>query len=671
MSSSSVYASIPLDRPQKEIRLIEILETSPQLRCRLIKVSLSNKPIFCALSYVWGASKDYENVVVNDVSFSVTKSLADALGNIQIHWAQAFPDGDKKDMRFWADALCINQADNMEKGYQVPLMKDIYSSARITFSSLDAISSTSNIPSAIDLIHEISSRLHQRHPKTRAETVAAADILDDLPIHRFHIKVGYESWKSKKHPREASQVNVMNDFSRLQYWERAWIVQELVLSKEVIMYYSASSISLEALTRVANWASELLQESYAPSSLPQSTISQEQHMIATSLNQFKTIRQIHNLRKMYHSVVPKVHELRFLWVWGASFRATNPKDHVYALCSIANLDIQPRYDESVSVADVYIEFCIEQTKSPLYAPLQFLQYAGLSNGDPAKLGIPTWVPNFPDCAEAYGGQLIVCLSHPGRTAKLWKDCIGRVEDISIRDRSLHTTSLPVDCISDMSPILHSKQDLASFLCHIYKMLTDAFVASETPYRKDSHPFLKLASAFYHTRIPGTVWNKLELIRVARLFLYLHLSILASGENKSYKESFGNFSRNICCDLEHYMKVGDLEDQPYFRCFVRNISDKSFEGVDWPRNSLDDLNRFEAKGIRVARTIGNEFAVVPSETTIGDQIVLLAGCHDLPLIRKVEHHHIYVGRVGFGEEIVEKKIDEYKAGRTELEYIELR
>ncbi|KAM0244914.1 hypothetical protein ACHAP5_005820 [Fusarium lateritium] len=574
-------------------------------------------------------------------------------------------------MRIWADALCINQADNTEKGYQVPLMKDIYSYAQITFCSLDAISSTSNIPAAIDLICQISSRLDQRHPDTKAE--ATVSILDDLPAHRFNVKVGCESWKSKIHPREASQVNIINDFSRLQYWERAWIVQELVLSKKVVMYYLTSSIGLEPFTHVANWALEVLLESRAPTTLPQlkGTISQEQHMIANSLNEFKTIRQIHTLRKLYHCTCPEVHDLSFLWVWGASFRATNPKDHVYALCGIANLQIQPRYDEGVSVGDVYIEFCVQQIKSPFYAPLHFLQYAGLSNGDPAKVGLPTWVPNFPECAEAFGDQLNVCLSHPGRKAKLWKDSIGCVEDISIRDRSLLTTSLHIDCISDISPILHSKEDIPNFLHHLYRMLDDAFKSSETPYRKDSHPFLKLASAFYHTRIPGTVWNTIELIRVARLFLYLHLSVMASGKKSIYEEAFGDFPRNICCNLEHYIEVGYLEDHPYFRFFVRSISGKSFKGVDWPRNSLDDLNRFSRKGIRVARTMGNEFAVVPPEAIAGDQIVLLTGCYDLPLIRKVEDHYIYIGRVGFAEEIVEKRIDEHKAGQADLEHVELR
>ncbi|KAF4444533.1 HET-domain-containing protein [Fusarium austroafricanum] len=159
MHPSSIYASLPFDQPQKEIRFIEILEISPQLQCRLSKASLLNAPRFCALSYVWGASKEYENILVNNVAFSVTKSLADALSNIQVHWVKAFPDQGKTEMRLWADAFCINQADDEENSHQVPLVKDIYSSAQRNFCSLDAISSTSNIPAAIDLISKISANI--------------------------------------------------------------------------------------------------------------------------------------------------------------------------------------------------------------------------------------------------------------------------------------------------------------------------------------------------------------------------------------------------------------------------------------------------------------------------------------------------------------------------------
>ncbi|WXC67409.1 hypothetical protein SNK03_013203 [Fusarium graminearum] len=679
MDSASVYDSLPLDRAQKEIRFIEILETSPQLRCRLSKASLLHDTVFFALSYVWGASKESQDIVVNDVTFSVTKSLADALTNVCVHWEEFFSTRSREDIfsnqdreesfpHIWADALCINQADNAEKGYQVPLMKDIYSSAQITFCSLDAISPRSNIPAAIDLIREIASRLDRRHPDNGPET--AASILENLPARRFYNKAGHERWQAKNHQREADQVNIINDFSELQYWERAWIVQELVVSRQVVVYYEKSSISLEPFARVVHWVSNLVTELHAPTSLPQRALPHEQLMIANSLNKFGTINKIRTLRKLYHCTCPQVHDMRLLWVEGASFRATNPKDHVYALCGIANLDIPPRYDESVSVAEVYIEFCVEQTKIPIFAPLNFLTYAGLANGDPAKFDLPTWVPNFPDCAEAFGVPIHISLPHV-RKAKIWKDCIGSVEDISIRDRSLHTTLLHIDCISDISPTLGTDEDIPGFLPYLYKMLNDAFEATESPYRKDSHPFLKLASAFYHARIPNKVWNTIELIRVARMFLYLHLSVLISEGKNKYDESYWEgFPKNICCDLERYLEVGDLEDEPYFRFFVRIISDKSFDGVDWPRNAFGDVNHF-SRGVRVARTLGNEFALVPPQAEAGDEIVLLTGCYSLPLIRKVEEHYIYIGRVGFAEEIVGKKLVEYKEGQAKLEHVELQ
>ncbi|RGP62580.1 heterokaryon incompatibility protein het-6or allele [Fusarium sporotrichioides] len=666
MDSASVYASLPLDWPQKEIRFLEILETSPQLRCRLSKGSLLHNPKFCALSYVWGTSRDYHDIVVNDVTFSVTKSLADALSNIQIHWTQAFPDRNKTDMRVWADALCINQADNADKGYQVPLMKDIYSSAEITFCSLDEISSESNIPAAIDIISEIYSRLDQRHPITGLDAVSG--ILEDLPAHQFHRKVGGRTWGSDEHPIQAAQISIIDNFDTLQYWRRAWIVQELVLSKQVTMYYSTSSIRLEQFTRVVEWAKSLDQE------LPPETLPLGQNLLAIRLKVFKTIHEIKNLRRIYHCPCPEVHDMRFLWVQGASFRATNPKDHIYALCGITNLDIPPRYDENVSVAEVYIEFCIEQVKSfgknSYFEPLHFLSHAGLSNGDPTKLGLPTWVPNFPACAEAYGESVNICFPHV-REVKEWRDCIGRSEDISIRDRSLFTTSLHIDCISDVSPAIQEGTEIP-FLRHVYKMLKDSFESSENPYRKDAHPFLKLASAFYHTRIPNQVWMSYELIRVARMFLWIHLSVLKARKwaSKSYEDDCGDFPKNICFDLEQYKEAGDREEQPYFESFVRNISAKSLEGAEWSADSFNDLNHFW-RGVRVARTIGNEFALVPPQAEAGDHIVLLRGYPMLPLIRKVEEHYAYIGFVGFAEEVVEKKLQDYNTGESKLEYVEIR
>lgn len=62
-------------------------------------------------------------IIVDDVPFDVPKNLEALLQSLRI-----LPDA-KSGMKFWVDALCINQANTFEKNQQVKLMKSIYSKA--------------------------------------------------------------------------------------------------------------------------------------------------------------------------------------------------------------------------------------------------------------------------------------------------------------------------------------------------------------------------------------------------------------------------------------------------------------------------------------------------------------------------------------------------------------
>ena len=73
------------------------------------------------LSYVWGSQEhDLQKIFCNSQILLVTRNLCTALTAI---WTSS------PHVRLWADALCINQYDNLEKGAQVSRMHEIYSSA--------------------------------------------------------------------------------------------------------------------------------------------------------------------------------------------------------------------------------------------------------------------------------------------------------------------------------------------------------------------------------------------------------------------------------------------------------------------------------------------------------------------------------------------------------------
>ena len=106
----------------KWIRLLELCSTSAtdKVEFRLCQHKLEETPKYEAISYAWGDPEDRINVLCNGKVISVTKNLMDALRRLKLL---------DKTRLLWADAICINQSDEVEKGMQVRLMKAIYDKA--------------------------------------------------------------------------------------------------------------------------------------------------------------------------------------------------------------------------------------------------------------------------------------------------------------------------------------------------------------------------------------------------------------------------------------------------------------------------------------------------------------------------------------------------------------
>lgn len=92
------------------------------------------KPLFEALSYVWGSQEDGESIVVEssldfgqnaDIplhsTIKIGKNLAEALRHLRYL---------EHGRTLWVDALCIDQNNHIERNFQVKKMAYIYSSAR-------------------------------------------------------------------------------------------------------------------------------------------------------------------------------------------------------------------------------------------------------------------------------------------------------------------------------------------------------------------------------------------------------------------------------------------------------------------------------------------------------------------------------------------------------------
>lgn len=205
MSAFAILKSRSLDSPEIRIpyqyspirspgtiRLLRIESREETTLCLLETVKLANCPTFWAVSYLWGSEEKPKLLKISRYSrpdfgyIAVTSNCAAAIEAL-------IPIG----VRYlWVDALCINQDDRSEKEIQVPLMGQIYSQASLVVGHLP----TESIYSVGPLIHRLVQAFGNGY--------------------RFGMNSG----------SSLLIYRALSDVFTHQYFQRAWIVQEIVLA---------------------------------------------------------------------------------------------------------------------------------------------------------------------------------------------------------------------------------------------------------------------------------------------------------------------------------------------------------------------------------------------------------------------------------------------------------
>lgn len=179
-------------------RLHRGLPGSP-IRCDLSEhILIDAKNNYDALSYAWNSDSAPRWILLNGKKFKIQESLMGAL--------QSLRQVDD-DMVLWVDALCINQADDQEKKYQVPLMDQVYLNAamvRIWLGPLEGFADR-----AFDFLESL-------------------EISGKVPIMR-----------STTH----EVTTAIKDLCSKNYWTRGWIVQEVLVAKSPIIYCGSRKVS--------------------------------------------------------------------------------------------------------------------------------------------------------------------------------------------------------------------------------------------------------------------------------------------------------------------------------------------------------------------------------------------------------------------------------------------
>ncbi|KAI8961502.1 HET-domain-containing protein [Daldinia sp. FL1419] len=179
-------------------RVLELkpsLDQSAPICCSLFEINLNHEDQseYDALSYTWGVPNFTEHLVVEKCYLEITQNLACALRRFR---------KPTKSRMLWVDAICINQQDDREKARQIPFMRQIYRSASsvLVWLGADEVGADS------------LRRLHHlvKQPKLNLFT---ADITRELDV-----------------------------ITKLPWFHRRWIIQEVVLNPNVVLNCAEASM---------------------------------------------------------------------------------------------------------------------------------------------------------------------------------------------------------------------------------------------------------------------------------------------------------------------------------------------------------------------------------------------------------------------------------------------
>jgi len=376
MSSIYQYEKLPTGKWMRLLRLLPG-NSDDQIHLELFTAELKSAPPYEAISYCWGDPNDQEEILCCGQAMYITKSLATGLKCFR----------QPEDARIlWADAVCIDQSDDQDKGHQVNMMADVYDHASRVLVWLGE-ASTLSAEKAFHLIRKINGYLD---PKI-SESELANDVwavVRDVP------KLGTRSQLFQ----DDSESEALHDLFGRPWFDRLWVLQEVALASSAWVYYGATSISLSEVvqfTFILAWRPDLLNNFPIRCGF----LSEAFEFVFSTYAKKNTWIQEnpilrHTRDQIERSAKPTFQEILDT---GRRFGTTKPHDHIYAFLghpsarandgSVGILEA----DYTLNIEDVY-----RQLAKRLYERDRRLDFlCQVSHDDPTAIEqAQSWAPKY-------------------------------------------------------------------------------------------------------------------------------------------------------------------------------------------------------------------------------------------------------------------------------------
>lgn len=247
------------------------------LSCTLQHFQADNCPPYHALSYEWGDPTPRHTILINQRPRGIHDNLRSFLA-----WASRQAEACEY---WWIDSLCLNQTDKGELSSQIARMGDIYSQAQVITIWLGGSES----------------------PDYELEDLAHASTKDGIALRNGFLQ------------------DLLSD----TYWQRVWIIQEVVHAREAVVVCQRHRVDLESLWLEAKdirTASRHLEKRHKP------------HALSVDVRRFLALTDTRNKLQWGESLT--FWELLVLFTHSKS---TLPVDAVYGLVGLAT-HLCPAFD---------------------------------------------------------------------------------------------------------------------------------------------------------------------------------------------------------------------------------------------------------------------------------------------------------------------------------------
>ncbi|KAL5326330.1 hypothetical protein ACEPPN_007468 [Leptodophora sp. 'Broadleaf-Isolate-01'] len=311
----------------------------------MIHTSLREAPRYYALSYTWGAPfaglpsewddpKATHTIHVDGHEFEVRWNLEAALKRMCKDEVTVM----------WIDALCINQSDIPEKNLQVQMMGEIYKNAWYTFVWLGPESD--NCSSAQNAISRAIHSWDDRPEYLQRRSITA----EDGPEYRVFCH------KDLELDTDLEYLRAFNCLLDRTWFRRVWIVQEVVLSQNVLLIWGDRDRG-----RLARW--EWLDETvklytqhmYSCMMFQDLQVNKEALVQAlfTTTQLATSFNRINDLKRLVENGT----SISLPWVLHTirTFQASNSKDKVYAGLGISSNCDMVRVNYNLTESDVFLD----------------------------------------------------------------------------------------------------------------------------------------------------------------------------------------------------------------------------------------------------------------------------------------------------------------------------